>query len=89
MCWNDKLWSAVLQKRKVFEQWLQQTSKEERRRVKATVTVAEDRFGTNLSQNFDGQRSWSYSIKFNFGLHNFKGLNSDLSLITFTCSIKI
>ena len=59
-CWNDEVKSAVLQKRKVFEQWLQQRSeqtfdryREEMRRVKAVVREAkreaEDRFGTKLS----------------------------------------
>ena len=67
-CWNDKVRIAVvLQKRKVFDQWLQQGTeqafdeyREERRRVKAVVREAkrkaEDRFGANLSQDFEGNR---------------------------------
>ena len=54
---------AVLQKRKVFEQWLQQGTeqafdeyREEKRRVKAVVREVEDRFGANLSQDFEGNR---------------------------------
>ena len=50
---------AVIQKRKVFEQWLQQGTeqafdeyREERRRVKAVAREAEDRFGAKLSQDF-------------------------------------
>ena len=45
--WNDEVRIAVLEKRKVFEQWLQQgteqafkENRKERRRVKAVVTVA-------------------------------------------------
>ena len=52
---------AVLQKRKDFEQWLQQGTeqafdefREERRRVTAVVREAEDRFGAKLSQDFEG-----------------------------------
>ena len=55
--WIDKVRSAVLKKRKVFMQWLQQRSekafdrcREESRRVKAVVReatrMAEDEFGT-------------------------------------------
>ena len=65
--WNDKVRIAVLQKRKVFEQWLQQGTeqafeeyREERRRVKSVVRnanrEAEDRFGAKLNQDFEGNR---------------------------------
>ena len=65
--WNDKLRIAVLQKRKIFEQWLQKGSEQafdvhrkERRRAKTVVREAkrdaEDRFGTKISQNFEGNR---------------------------------
>ena len=58
--WNDKLRSAVVQKRKVFEQWLQQQAfdnyREERRKPKALVRKtkkdAENRFGTKFCENF-------------------------------------
>ena len=64
---NDKVMIVVLQKKKVFERCLQKGSdqafvvyREERRRVKAVVREAkreaEDRFGTKLSQNFEGNR---------------------------------
>ena len=64
---NDKVRIAVLQKRKIFEQWLQQGTeqtfeeyREEKRRVKAVVREAkreaEDRFGAKLSQDFEGNR---------------------------------
>ena len=62
---NDKVRIAVLQKRKVFEQSLQQRSeetfdryKDERRRVTAVTRKAkreaENRFGNKLRQNFKG-----------------------------------
>ena len=65
--WNYKVKSAILQKRKVFEQWLQIRSekafdryREERRKVKAVVRESkrkvEDTFRTNLGQNFEGNR---------------------------------
>ena len=61
--WNDKVRIAVVQKKKVFEQWLQQGTeqafdeyREERRRVKAVVREADDRFGTKPIQDFEGNR---------------------------------
>ena len=65
--WNDKVRIAVLQKRKVFEQWLQQGTeqafdehREERRRVKVVVREEkreeDDMFGTKLSQDFEEKR---------------------------------
>ena len=65
--WNDKVRVAVLQKRKVFEQWLQQGTeqafdehREERRGVKVVVREAkregDDMFGAKLRQNFEENR---------------------------------
>ena len=65
--WTDKVKIAVLQTRKVFEQWLQQRSeqtfhrhREEKRREKAAVKEAkrdsEYWFGTKLSQIFKRNR---------------------------------
>ena len=61
--WDYKVRLAVLHKRRVFEQWLQKGTeqafdehREERRRVKALVSEAEDRFGAKLSQGFEGNR---------------------------------
>ena len=58
---------AIVQKRKVFDQWLQQRTdkafdeyREERRRVKAVVREAkkeaEDRFDAKPNQDFEGNR---------------------------------
>ena len=66
-CWNDKVKVAVLQKRNVFENWLQQRSEQafdgyrgERMRVKAvareTKREADDRFGMKLIHDFEGNR---------------------------------
>ena len=54
---------AVLLKGSIFKQWLQQglelsfdEYREERMRVIAVVTEAEDRFGSNFSHNFERNR---------------------------------